>query len=289
MAGKRELIEPHKGDKRFVRRDAQGRFSEVDDVSRSLSQDRRRHAKTVSKPGYGDRGDRKRYFSFRRGVVSSSQEAAMRNTVITAMALALVCASASASSGSMTVLVGDTPAVEYRHDGPITIDARHTDAWSARKWVLDPWETTTISGWQVDEGNARRFFFTGEKNSYGAALGKTENLGVIEAVFYRERTRRREATIAPRAMPAPPPAAAGTAESSKSGALSDDYAATGMGERDRHEVESVDIDLDPHPVTTMRIRYEFRPQLVKLGVVLDPSPLERREQARGFGGFCPQP
>jgi hypothetical protein len=60
MAGKRELIEPHKGDKRFVRRDAQGRFSEVDDVSRSLAQDRRRHAKTTSKPGYGDRGDRKR-------------------------------------------------------------------------------------------------------------------------------------------------------------------------------------------------------------------------------------
>jgi hypothetical protein len=60
MAGKRELIEPHKGDKRFVRRDAQGRFSEVDDVSRSLSQDRRRQAKTTSKPGYGDRGDRKR-------------------------------------------------------------------------------------------------------------------------------------------------------------------------------------------------------------------------------------
>ena len=60
MAGKRELIEPHKGDKRYVRRDAQGRFSEVDDVGRSLSQDRKRQAKTVSKPGYGDRGDRKR-------------------------------------------------------------------------------------------------------------------------------------------------------------------------------------------------------------------------------------
>jgi hypothetical protein len=60
MAGKRELIEPHKGDKRYVRRDAQGRFSEVDDVGRSLSQDRKRQAKTVSKPGQGDRGDRKR-------------------------------------------------------------------------------------------------------------------------------------------------------------------------------------------------------------------------------------
>lgn len=60
MAGKRELIEPHKGDKRYARRDAQGRFTEMDDVGRSLSQDRKRQAKTVAKPGQGDRGDRKR-------------------------------------------------------------------------------------------------------------------------------------------------------------------------------------------------------------------------------------
>ena len=59
MAGKRELIEPHEGDKRFVRRDEQGRFEESDDVGRSLSQDRKRQAKTESKPGQGDRGDRK--------------------------------------------------------------------------------------------------------------------------------------------------------------------------------------------------------------------------------------
>lgn len=55
---KRELISPN-GDKRFVRRDEQGRFSEVDDVGRSLTQDRRRRAKTASKPGQGDRGDRR--------------------------------------------------------------------------------------------------------------------------------------------------------------------------------------------------------------------------------------
>lgn len=60
MAGKRELIEPHKGDKRFVRRDEKGRFSEVVDAGRSMAQDRRRHAKTESKSGYGDKGDRKK-------------------------------------------------------------------------------------------------------------------------------------------------------------------------------------------------------------------------------------
>ena len=36
MAARRELIEPHKGDKRYVRRDEKGRFKEVDDVGRSL-------------------------------------------------------------------------------------------------------------------------------------------------------------------------------------------------------------------------------------------------------------
>ena len=59
MAGKRELIEPNEGDKRFVRRDESGQFTESDDVSRSLSQDRRRKAKTTAKAGQGDRGDRK--------------------------------------------------------------------------------------------------------------------------------------------------------------------------------------------------------------------------------------
>jgi len=47
-------------DKRYVRRDDRGRFHESDDVGRSLAQDRRKHAKTASKPGQGDRGDRKR-------------------------------------------------------------------------------------------------------------------------------------------------------------------------------------------------------------------------------------
>lgn len=59
MASKRERIAPN-GDARFVRRDDQGRFKEVDDVGRSLEQDRRQHAKRTAAPGQGDRGDHKR-------------------------------------------------------------------------------------------------------------------------------------------------------------------------------------------------------------------------------------
>jgi hypothetical protein len=55
----RELISP-KGDKRYVRRTKAGRFSESDDVGRSLAADRRKKAKRVAKNGEGDRGDQRR-------------------------------------------------------------------------------------------------------------------------------------------------------------------------------------------------------------------------------------
>jgi hypothetical protein len=58
-AAKRTLIDTGT-DKRFVRRDAQGQFKESDDVGRSLSQDRRRKAKTATSSGQGDKGDRKK-------------------------------------------------------------------------------------------------------------------------------------------------------------------------------------------------------------------------------------
>ena len=56
-ASRRELINTGT-DKRFVRRDEQGRFKKSDDVGRSLAVDRRQHAKTKAPKGQGDRGDR---------------------------------------------------------------------------------------------------------------------------------------------------------------------------------------------------------------------------------------
>jgi len=55
----RELIDTGRY-KRFVRRDSKGRFDEMDDVGRSIAQDRRQAAKTKVPPAQGDRGDQKR-------------------------------------------------------------------------------------------------------------------------------------------------------------------------------------------------------------------------------------
>ncbi|WP_313607094.1 hypothetical protein [Rhizobium sp.] len=53
---KRELIDTGT-DKRYVRRNEKGQFKGSVDVGRSLSADKRRKAKTVAKPGEGDKGD----------------------------------------------------------------------------------------------------------------------------------------------------------------------------------------------------------------------------------------
>ena len=53
----RELIDTGT-DKRYVRRDEVGRFSESDDVGRSHATDQKRAAKNKARPGEGDKGDR---------------------------------------------------------------------------------------------------------------------------------------------------------------------------------------------------------------------------------------
>lgn len=235
------------------------------------------------------------------------------------------------SAGEVEILVGGVPQAHYAHEGrwyveahkgreyairlrnpyPVrvavalsvdglnTIDARETTAADARKWVLGPYETVTISGWQTSRTEARRFEFTTEERSYSQALGKTANLGVISAAFFKERmpvvapqtsneheTRREQA---PRAAAPAQDAASAVGRDKKA----EEYAATGMGRRTDHAVTQVWLDLEEAAAQIVNIRYEFRPQLVKLGI-LPPAPtadpLQRRERARGFEpGFCPEP
>lgn len=61
MPRRRELIEPNPGDKRYIRRDEKGRFTDDQvDVGRSLSRDNDQRAKRGNPGGQGDRGDGRR-------------------------------------------------------------------------------------------------------------------------------------------------------------------------------------------------------------------------------------
>jgi hypothetical protein len=57
-SGKRELLKSRNATF-FARRTSRGRFKEMDERGRSFTADRRRTAKTRTKSGYGDQGDRR--------------------------------------------------------------------------------------------------------------------------------------------------------------------------------------------------------------------------------------
>src|SRR5687767_11682267 len=95
-------------------------------------------------------------------------------------------------------------AVALSVDGLNTIDARRTSAWDASKWVIEPYGTIRISGWQMSSTRARRFYFTTERDSYAARLGRASDLGVITAVFFREHAPRYTAVPPPYPGPAQP-------------------------------------------------------------------------------------
>jgi hypothetical protein len=214
--------------------------------------------------------------------------------------------------------LGSRVAVALAVDGLNSIDARHTSAWDAHKWVIEPFGTIHVRGWQMSSENARRFYFTTERDSYAAKLGQASNLGLITAVFFLERrpititrvtpSERRPPYKEDRARDeraAPEPGTAGEASRVESGRAApmssrpypppdDESAATGIGRSVRNDVQWIRMDLDSRPAGEITIRYEYRASLVRLGIIPRdyprPNVLDRRERAQGFEPrYCPQP
>ncbi|MBV9926663.1 MAG: hypothetical protein JOZ96_16710 [Acidobacteria bacterium] len=208
-------------------------------------------------------------------------------------------------------------AVALSVDGLNTIDARRTSAWESSKWVIEPYGTIRVSGWQMSSSRARRFYFTTERDSYAARLGRASDLGVITAVFFRESTprpypvtprpyeddettRTRDRSEAPKDNEM---RGEGGARSSKSAGATaarpryddDGYAATGIGRSVGNDVTWIQMSLDRSPAAELTVRYEYRDALVRLGLLprpwRDDDALRRRERARGFEEprYSPEP
>ena len=207
-------------------------------------------------------------------------------------------------------------AVALSVDGLNTIDARRTSAWESSKWVIEPYGTIRVSGWQMSSSRARRFYFTTERDSYAARLGRASNLGVITAVFFRENAPRpypvtpppydvpspRERSEAPRDEETMRSESGERKSRGSAGATAarpryDDegYAATGIGRSVGHDVTWIQMQLQRTPAAEVTVRYEYRDALVKLGLLprpwRDEDGLRRRERARGFEEprYSPEP
>ena len=205
-------------------------------------------------------------------------------------------------------------AVALSVDGLNTIDARRASAWDSSKWVIEPYGTIRVNGWQMSSTRARRFYFTTERDSYAARLGRASDLGVITAVFFRESAPRpHPVTPPPHYEPRPRERSGASDEGERraqneapksrgsAGATAarprydDDYAATGIGRSVGHSVEWIQMPLERTPAAEVTVRYEYRDALVRLGLLPRPwgddGGLRRRERARGFEEprYSPEP
>jgi hypothetical protein len=205
-------------------------------------------------------------------------------------------------------------AVAVSVDGLNVVDARHSSAWDASKWVIHPYGTLTLAGWQVDTERARRFYFTTERDAYATRIGRPGDFGVISAVFYRERRPSAEIIPRRRAMPDRGDPVGAAAEAPGTGAAVrsapdgdageargrlapswcyDGRAATGIGSSVSSEVREVGMELERYPVAVVTIRYEYRPSPPR--PILVPGFAPEAPQERGWrtrreeGRFVPEP
>ena len=212
--------------------------------------------------------------------------------------------------------LGVRVAVALSVDGLNTIDARRTTAWQASKWVIQPYQTITVRGWQMSSNRARRFYFTTEQDSYANRINRPSDMGVIAAVFFRERepvaivtppygrsddydemrSDGESARRSSRAGSAPTASTRSSDARARNSAPPDDtHAATGIGRNVRNNVNWVNLDLDPSAYAQVTIRYEYHDALVRLGVIPRRRPaqsvIRRRENATGFedGRYSPEP
>jgi hypothetical protein len=194
-------------------------------------------------------------------------------------------------------------AVNLTVDGLNSITGKPAGVSDGSKWIIEPFGTVTIPGWQVNDGDSRRFFFTDKPGSYakwrGDNLGKDleRNCGVIGAAFfwsqaeldrYYEQRPLYRGTYRPQpyqsssmegvargSFDAAVPSAALGAESkaarkSARNERPEEEAGTGMGERHSHPTVRVDFHYDRgmyKPSQALVIYYGFEEKQVP-----DPFP-----------------
>jgi hypothetical protein len=211
----------------------------------------------------------------------------------------------------------DRLAVHVSVDGLNTIDASTDSAARGPRWVLEPWQSATIPGWQTGSSTTRRFYFTTTDQSYADWIGDRSDVGEIRVVAYRERrpepvpitidpgwdgwrrssgesrsddgtsawdgdtSSRKRAQEESSTFGAAPSADASSRSSER--VRRDDRAATGIGRESGHRVGYTSFDAESWASARITLRYGYREQLLAWGV------LPRHDCWCCDDGFAPDP
>lgn len=183
-------------------------------------------------------------------------------------------------------------------------------------YVLDPWESTEISGWRKSLDDIAQFVFTDLGDSYAARTGRPRNVGVIGVAVFQESRPRYSPGGYPNAAPpvardqqrerddgyqgrgeakssARAPAAA-AAESSSADGIAQQNMGTGHGAREWSPVgQTTFVRASRSPAQVSQLRYDDARRLIALGVMprhYDYPRYRERDEPRAFpNGFVADP
>ncbi|MBX7144516.1 MAG: hypothetical protein K1X79_08715 [Oligoflexia bacterium] len=158
-------------------------------------------------------------------------------------------------------------------DGLNIIDGKRSTPADAQKWIIEPYSSITLRGWQTSDSNLRRFVFTRDSQSYAQWKGRRDhrdyspNLGMIGVAFFWNSSEL-EMALRPQwpeigtdeALSAEALKAAPSAGNTDALMRQRERAATGMGHNESNQVTRVNFYYDSgmySPDEALIIHYEF--------------------------------
>ena len=154
-------------------------------------------------------------------------------------------------------------------------------------YVLEPWQSSEITGWRKSNAEVAQFVFTASSDSYASRTGRPANVGVIGIAVFNE-ARRPVYDVRPLPMPRPAPrpmpqyedraeasasanaraAEAPAAPSAMAKSESRQRLGTGHGEREWSSSSLTSFERASRtPVQVSELRYDSRQRLVAMGIL----------------------
>ena len=175
-------------------------------------------------------------------------------------------------------------------------------------YVLEPWQSSEITGWRKSNAEVAQFVFTRSSDSYASRTGRPANVGVIGIAVFNE-ARRPVYDVRPLPMPRPTPrpmpqyedraeasanASSRAAEAAAPGAMAKSESrqrlGTGHGEREWSSSSLTNFERASRtPMQVSEIRYDSRQRLVAMGILPRGYPRVDNSPQAFPSGFVPDP
>ncbi len=139
---------------------------------------------------------------------------------------------------------------------------------SEMMYIVEPYGQARLDGWRTSDDKVNRFYFTSSADSYSVkTFSDTSAMGVIAVAVFREKQRpvvlyEQERSLG-KAQGAPAPSAA----RSEAKRAAKDEAGTGFGNEHYSPVVKVEFEPESIPVEKFLVKYEWRNELCKKGII----------------------